>query len=217
MEPSRIAIADAQYLTRVGLRHILSSATGLVIAGESSNDLELMAMLNQEPVDVVIMDYNQPGRFSPETIARLRALDDSPAVVVISEDNDKSRIFSVLEAGVGCFLTRECDDEEILDAIKAALRGDKFFCTKILDFLIEESLGKAPRRHPSGCGATPLSPREVEIVRLVAKGMVAKEIAMELHLSTHTVYTHRKNIMRKLDLAATSELVRYALDQGWVD
>lgn len=216
MDVSRIAIADSQYLTRVGLRHILASTNDVTLVGETTNESELLGLLESQSVDVVILDYNQPGKFGPETVTRLLASESPPGLVIISEDNDKAQIFSVLEAGVGSYLTKECDEKEILDAVQAARRGDKFFCTKILDFLLEETLGKPSKKQTQGCGATPLSPREVEIVRLIARGMVAKEISLELHLSTHTVYTHRKNIMRKLDMTTASELVKYALDRGWV-
>jgi DNA-binding NarL/FixJ family response regulator len=218
MSPFRIALADAQYLTRLGLRQILSQEESLSVVAECSNESDLLTLIDAQPVDAVVLDYNQPGRFSPETLDRLHAAEgQGPVIVVISADSDKQRIFQVLEAGVGSFLTKECDEAEILDALRAALRGDKFFCTKILNLLLEESLGKTAGKTPDKCDATPLSPREVEIVRLVAAGKVAKEIALQLNLSTHTVYTHRKNITRKLGLNTTSELVRYAIDRGWVE
>lgn len=216
MQECQIAIADSQYLTRVGLREVVGKSSHLHIAGEASDEKALLALLEQKPVDIIILDHNQPGKFSMQTLTRLQERSPSPDVLIISADNDKGRIFKVLEAGASSYLTKECDEAEILDAIRATSRGDKFFCTKILDYLLEKSFGKS-FESKDACGPSPLTPREVEVVRLIAAGMVAKEIAGELHLSTHTIYTHRKNIMRKLELANSSELVRYAIDRGWVD
>ena len=111
------------------------------------------------------------------------------------------------------FLTKQCDEEEILDAIKATAKGDKFYCHKILDLIIERSF---PSKSEN-CNATPLSPREKEILTLVAKGKIAKEIAAELHISPHTIYTHRKNILKKLKLTSPTEMIVYALEHGLID
>ena len=110
------------------------------------------------------------------------------------------------------FLTKECDETEILDAVMATAKNERFFCSKILNYILEKSFNKS-----ISCKPSPLSQREVEIVRLIAKGLIAKEIADRLNLSTHTVYTHRKNIMSKLKVKSASELVLYAVNNGIVD
>jgi DNA-binding NarL/FixJ family response regulator len=134
-------------------------------------------------------------------------------ILIISGDEDKKAIYDVLESGVNSFLTKTCDEHEIKDAIAATAKGDKFYCTRIIDYLLEKSFAKD---EVEDCSPTPLSPREVEIVRLIAQGLIAKEIADELSLSTHTIYTHRKNIMKKLNMNSSSELILYALNNGLV-
>jgi DNA-binding NarL/FixJ family response regulator len=99
----------------------------------------------------------------------------------------------------------------VVDAIRATAKGEKFFCTRIVDYLLEKSFAKA-----DNCEQSPLTPREIEIVQLVAKALTAKEIAGTLNLSTHTVYTHRKNIMKKLNLSTSTEMVLYAVQNGYI-
>lgn len=209
MLKTTILLADAQYLVRVGLRCILSKHSDFEVVGEVANEEDLSAALSALQPDVVILDYDGPDNFSRDSINTILANSPAPKILIISEDRDKNAIFKVLESGVQSFLTKTCDEQEIADAVRAAMKGDKFFCTRIVDILLEKSFGKA-----DSCAPTPLSPREIEIVQLVAKGYIAKEIADLLHLSTHTVYTHRKNIMKKLQLQTPSELMLYALNNG---
>jgi DNA-binding NarL/FixJ family response regulator len=207
-----ILLADPQYVARVGLRSILSQHARWQIVGEVEKEEELYLFLQDNQPDIVIIDYKHEGKFGPTVIADVSARFPGIKMIAISDDDDKQSIFRVLESGVSSFLTKSCDAQEITDALQATIRGDKFYCTRILDALLEKSFGKT-----GGCAATPLSIREVEIVQLIAKGFIAKEIAESLHLSTHTVYTHRKNIMKKLQLHTPSELMLYAINHGLLE
>jgi DNA-binding NarL/FixJ family response regulator len=205
-----IAVADSEVLVRLGLRHLLQEQAGFQVVAEAGNEAELMGQLKDHKAQVVIIDYNQPRRFAPQTVRRLKEDFPDTNILVISSDEDKHSVYSILEMGVNSFLTKTCDQSEIIDAIKATAKGDKFYCTRVVNYLLEKSFSKT---EPP---VSPLSEREIEVVQLIAKGFVAKEIAKLLHLSTHTVYTHRKNIMKKLDLKSSSELVLYAVHQAWV-
>lgn len=208
-----ISIADSQYLTRRGLKQVLSQRQGIRVVGEISTEPDLLAHLRTTQPDIVILDYNQPRHFNPETIAKVRASSPRTEVLVISADDQKDRIFNVIQGGIKCFITKECDEAEILDAIHAAKTGQKFFCNKVLDFILEKSLTPASDNTES----SPLTPREQEIVILTAQGLIAKEIAAKLNLSTHTVYTHKKRIMKKLELKSPMQLVMYAIENGMID
>jgi DNA-binding NarL/FixJ family response regulator len=211
MHSISIILADSQYLIRVGLRHILNAHPACNIVAEVTNENQLVVQLRKWHPKVVVLDYNQPDRFSPGTIDLIRHYSPASNVLIISADEDKKTIYQVLESGVSSYLSKQCDEKEILDAVIATAKGEKFYCTNVLNHLLEKSFPKGDT-----CAPTPLTPREIEIVRLVSSGLIAKEIASELNLSTHTVYTHRKNIMRKLKIGTTSELVRYALSEGIV-
>lgn len=212
MQPISILLADSHHLVRLGLRQLLADEKGFAIIGEATDEESLLEELAHHNPQIVILDYNQPGSFSEHTIKQIRTEAPKVNVLVISSDNEKSSIFQVLEYGINSFVTKTCGEEEIIDAVKATAKGEKFFCTKVLDYLLEKSFSK----EEENCAPTPLTPREIEIVRLVAKGLIAKEIAGILNLSTHTVYTHRKNIMKKLNLNTSSELVLYAINNGIV-
>ncbi len=211
-----ILIADAQFLIRAGLRHLLERFPEFEVVGEATQEPDLRQVLFEKRPDVLVMDHDQSASFNQASIETVRNLSPGTQILVISSDNDKSSIYQILEQGVSSFLTKTCGEEEILDAIRATARGEKFFCTRIIDYLLEKSFAKSPEEEED-CRPTPLTPREMEIVRLIAKGLIAKEIANTLNLSTHTVYTHRKNIMRKLELNSSSELVLYAVNNGIVE
>jgi DNA-binding NarL/FixJ family response regulator len=213
MEPISIVLADSHYLSRLGLKHLIDGQTALKVTGEAENEGELREILKKIQPKIVIMDYHQPGYFDIDSVAIIHQLCPKANTLLISGDNNKENIFRVLEHNVQSFLTKTCGEEEILDAIKATGRGEKFFCTKIIDYLLEKSFSK----EEEDCSPSPLTPREIEIVQLIARGLIAKEIAGLLNLSTHTVYTHRKNIMRKLKLNTSSELVLYAVNNGIVE
>ncbi|MEO1261961.1 MAG: response regulator transcription factor [Bacteroidota bacterium] len=208
MSKVSIVIADSQYLIRVGLRHILRDKAECEIIHEATDESQLLNQLKKVEPDVVVLDYNQPGSFTPETVNRLKKEHPNVRLLVISGDENKKTIYHVLENGVNSFLSKKCDEKEIIDAVYATSNNEKYYCTNVLNYLLEKSFPK------ENCAPVPLTPREIEIVRLVANGMIAKEIASELNLSTHTVYTHRKNIMKKLKFGTTSELVLYAVNEG---
>ena len=211
MQPISIILADSQYLIRLGLENLLSQRADFQIVEQSVREDDLLKKVGTHQPRVVILDYHQPGNFSTDTVNRIKENSPKTNVLIISSDTDKGRIDAVLENGVNSFLTKCCDDKEILGAINATAKGEKYFCNNVLNYLLEKSFPKE-----GDCSPTPLSPRELEIVKHVAQGKIAKEIASELHLSTHTVYTHRKNIMKKLGFGSVSELVLYAVNEGIV-
>jgi len=209
MDKTSILIADPQFLVRAGLQCIISQTDEFRIVGEIANLQELPEALLKLRPQILITDHLAEGGLMGRLLDKINTLNPDLKILIISDDSDTGSIFRVLEKGICGFLTRSCDSEEILDALKAARRGDKLFCTRVLDALLEKSLGKT-----DNCLPATLSHREIEIVRLIAGGHVAREIAERLHLSKHTVYTHRKNIMRKLQLQTPSELMLYALSSG---
>ncbi|MEM1123872.1 MAG: response regulator transcription factor [Bacteroidota bacterium] len=205
-----VILADADYLVRVGLNHILEKEANIVVKGEVTNEANLSEMMSVDPADVVIMDYNQPGNFSPKSIQSILNKHPYTGILVISADNDKQTVYEVLEYGVTSFLTKSCDAKEIVEGIHAAAKKQRYFCKKVMDYVFERSFSPTAE----DCAPLPLTVREIEVVQLTAKGLIAKEIASQLDLSTHTIYTHRKNIMRKLKISTSSELILYAVNNG---
>ena len=215
MRPISVILADSQYLVRLGLRHLLRGREQFRVVAEATKEQQLLDQIRAHSPQVVILDYNQPENFSHSTVETIKRTAPYTNILIISADNNKKNIYDILELGVNSFLTKACEESEIIDAIRATARGEKFYCTKVLDFLLEKTFSKGD--DDESCNATPLTPREVEIVQLIAQGLIAKEIAGRLNLSTHTVYTHRKNIMKKLKFNSVSELVLYAVNMGLVE
>jgi DNA-binding NarL/FixJ family response regulator len=209
-ETYKVLLADAQFLIRFALKELLKETNTFLVIGEAGNEAELNRLITKTPPDIIVIDYNQPGFFSIESVKHL--IDQHPTIelLVISSDENKENIYDVINSGVLRFLTKKCDAHEINEAFRAIIRGEKFFCSSIFNFIFEMSFSQ----NSYSSNPLPLSARELEIVQLIAKGLIAKEISKKLNLSTHTVYTHRKNIMEKLKLRRSSELVLFAINKG---
>lgn len=210
MSTTSVILADAEYLIRVGLNHILGKQSNVEVLGTVWDEEGLFNLMEANPAKVVILDYNQTNNLTVESILKLKKEYPETGVLVVSADNEKESIYSVLEAGVTSFLTKSCNEKEILEGIQAAAKQQRYFCRKVMDYVFERSFSSTDEED----APTPLTEREIEVVKLVAKGLIAKEIAGELGLSTHTIYTHRKNIMRKLKINTATELVLYAVNNG---
>lgn len=207
MRKISVLIADNQYLIRIGLKHLFSTQNEVEVLGECRNEKELLEKLPKLLPDVVITDHTQTGKFDENTILKIKKVSPSTKILIISADKDRKSIYQVLENGITGFLTKECASKEILDALTATAKNERFYCNRVMNHIMEKSFGKEDEKKK-----TPLSKREIEVVKLIAEGKIAKEIAALLNLSTHTIYTHRKNIMKKLKLSTAPELVLYAVE-----
>lgn len=205
--------AHPSTLVRAGLRAIIEKGGGINKLADAPDATTLYECLQVNKWDMVIIDHTQPESFDLNTILTLIQQHPALKILVIASDTNQHRVLSILEAGVQGYLTKECDQGEIINAIFTLGKGDNFYCNKIINLLLEKSLDTG---QAETCEPTILTTRELEIVTLIAKGLTNKGIAAELFLSPHTVCTHRKNIMRKLEINSTSELVLYAVNAGLV-
>lgn len=206
----KILIADTQILVREGLKCLMCKYKNIEIVGEVANSKELILSSKKLQPDVIMFDYWHPTAFDIDDITLVKNVSPKSQFVVISADNSKKNILKVIEKGVLSYLTKECDEEEIIGSIRAVLKKEKYLCHKVIDIIID----KHTHQEEDICKAFNLSSRETEIIKLTAKGWDAKTIAEHLFLSTHTIYTHKKNIMKKLDINTTSEMIVYAIQNG---
>jgi DNA-binding NarL/FixJ family response regulator len=209
----KVALADKQALTRVGLKSFIKEKTDLDLLEEVNSLQDLIETLKNHQPQVLLIDYNLRDFISIKDLREARKLSPNTRILVISSDNNKANIFEVLEIGVNGYVTKECSQQEIVGAIYATAKGEKFFCNKVLDLILEKHL----KKDADECLPTELSVREVEVVKWTASGLNARQIADKLHLSHHTVYTHRKNVMKKLTLGSVSELTLYAVKTGIIN
>lgn len=206
----RIVLADAQYLTRAGFRYLFAKQSQIEVVGEATDMGELRVLVAEKVPNMVVMDHFNSPEFTLAHVAELRKEHPEVEVFVVTDDQDRGRIRQILDLRINCILTKHCSPEEIVSAVIAVSKGEKFFCNKVLEVILDhETL-------TDDCSPSNLSPREIEIVRLIASGVTTKDIADQLCLSTHTVYTHRKNIMKKLQIRSASEMILYAMNTGIV-
>lgn len=213
----RILIGDGQLLTRVGLRSLLGNKSHIDIVGEAAYAEELINLSSTNLPDVIILDYYQPPYFDIEDLTRLNETYPQGKTLVITSELDREKVLTALGNGVKGFLTKACDEQEVLGAIRSVAKGEKFFCSKVLDIILERELPSPQEKNlreidNQACEPIKLTQRELEIVNLMVQGLNAQEIADNLHLSVHTIYTHRKNIMRKLDVSSAAEVILYAIN-----
>jgi DNA-binding NarL/FixJ family response regulator len=209
----KVLVADAQFLSRQGLKSMLQQKPFYEVVGEVKRHDELEHFLNNHTVDVVVIDYNQNGNFGVESISMVTELQPTTRIVVLSDDDNKRTIYEVLERGISNFVTKKCDEYEIERAIDSSLKNQKYYCSKILDIIVDKSFGSPEKAG----GLDLLTEREKDILTMFATGKMAKEMASELNISIHTIYTHRKNIMKKLEINSPVELIMFAVNNGLVD
>jgi DNA-binding NarL/FixJ family response regulator len=161
--------------------------------------------------DLVIMDVTMPDLNGIDATRQIRAGNPRVKVIALSMHGERQFVMEMLAAGAAGYLLKDCPVDELLSAIDAVARGDTFLSPKVTGVLVKELVGGIPE---AGAFCGTLSPREREVLQLVAEGKSSKEIALMLHLSSKTVEGHRRQIMDKLKLYSVAELTRYAIREG---
>lgn len=205
-----ILIADHQPLTVAGLESFLAELKGVKILGKVTRGEKLGDLIEELQPDLLIADYNIPGYIILDDIRNALTRSLKTHVLILSSDNNKPSILDALQLGVKGYITKECSLEEVAMAVQSTAKGEKFFCHKILDIIMEKHFNT----EPENCDPTILTARETEILKLLANGQSTQTIADGLYLSPHTVQTHRKSIIKKLNIKSPTEFVIYAMDLG---
>lgn len=208
-----IILADPQLLVREGFKSLMAGKKNMRVVAEASDRGELSHALSEYRPDVLVMDYSAAGAFSPADVEIIKEARPLAEILIISADLDKVKVKQAMAFGAKGFLTKDCGEMEIFGALEATSRGEKFFCNKVLDIILER---EEPNPDKGPCDPVRFTEREIDIVRLMAKGQNAQEIANSLSLSVHTVYTHRKNIHKKLGVSNATEVVLHAIKSGLV-
>ncbi len=210
----KVIIADNSYLIREGFRSIITGNSEFKLVGEAEKADELTEKLLLHHPHVLVIDYTSPF-FCMDDIQAIHQKFPGIHILAVTYPQSKATIAKVIENGVISHLLKDCGKEEIIEAIQSTAKGQKFFCGKILDTVLK---GKdTVASEGVSCDGIKLSPREVEIIQLVAEGMSNKEIAEKIFLSVHTITTHRKNIMSKLGVNNTAGLVMFAIRQNLIE
>jgi DNA-binding NarL/FixJ family response regulator len=212
MNEIRLIIADDHKLFRVGLRQLLEKQAGIRVVGEAATGFEAVALSHELKPDLVLMDISMPELNGIE--ATRRVVDDDPAVkvVILSMHSDRRYIVEALRAGAKGYLLKDSAPEELVRAVHKVMRGQFYLSASISQQVITAFIQFAEPRADSPFAL--LSPREREVLQLLAEGKSTREIADLLNLSGKTVETHRMHVMEKLNMHTIAELTRYAIREG---
>jgi len=213
MKRIAVLLADDHALIRAGLRLVVQLHPEFTVVGEADDGRQAVAMAQSLKPDVVVMDIGMPNLNGIEACRQIRESLPETHVVMLSMHSDEGYILQALKAGARAYLLKDSAESDLARAIHAAAEGKSFFSPAVGKVLLEDYMRRL-RRTGGEDSYDLLSPREREILQLVAEGKSSKEIAGLLELSVYTVETHRARIMQKLNLRGVPELILYAVRKG---
>jgi two-component system, NarL family, response regulator NreC len=213
MKKIRILLADDHTLIRAGLRLIIEQHADLSVVGEAEDGRQAVALAASLKPDVAVLDIGMPNLNGIEAAKQITEGDSGTAVVVLSMHRDETYILRALKAGVRGYLLKDSAESDLVRAIRAVAERKSFFSPAVSKVLLEDYMRKLKRTGAEDSYDL-LTPREREVLQLVAEGKSNKEVAAILNLSVYTVETHRSNVMEKLKLKSLPELILYAVRKG---
>ena len=209
--PIRILIADDHGVLRAGLRALLNAEPDLEVVGEAADGDETLRLTRILEPDIVLLDISMPGCGGIEATRRLKALRASARVLILTVHEDAGLLQAAIQAGASGYIIKRAVESELVNAIQAVSRGDLYVHPAMTRALLAGTDALSPDDRVAV--ETP-TPRELEVLRLIAQGYTNRQIAGKLTISVRTVESHRANLMDKLGLRSRVELVRYAVKHG---
>jgi DNA-binding NarL/FixJ family response regulator len=212
---TRILLADDHALVRRGLRLILDAEPDLVVVAEAADGAEAVEEVRKSEIDLVILDIAMPRMTGLQAAREISRRAPGVRILMLSMHDNEQYFFEALRAGASCYVLKSVADRDLLEACRAAMRGEPFLYPGAITALIRDYLHRA--RQGERLPESILTPREEEIIKLIAEGNSAKEIAEALVISVKTVDRHRANILQKLGMRDRIDLTRYAIRAGLVE
>jgi DNA-binding NarL/FixJ family response regulator len=208
---TRILIADDHSLVRSGLKRVLNAQADLEVVAEASDGAEAVEKALAEDVDLAILDVSMPRMTGIQAAGELSKRKPDVRLLMLSMYDSEQFLFEALKAGASCYVLKSGADEDIVDAARATMRGESFLYPSAINTLVRDYVERGADERPDI-----LTPRELEVLKLIAEAHTSKEIAEELVISVKTVERHRQNILDKLGLRDRVELTRYAIRRGLI-
>ena len=205
----RLLIVDDHQLVRSGLRRLLEAQEDMSVEDEAGNASDGIRLARLHKPDVVLLDVGMPGRSGVEAAPEIREAAPDARILVVSMEDDPSYVREAFAAGASGYVLKEAADDDLLTAVREVAEGRSY-----VDPALGARLAAADAAASAAAEADPLSPREHEVLRMLALGHTNQEISKTLFISVRTAETHRARIMQKLRLQTRAELVRYAIEHG---
>lgn len=219
MNPYLIVLADDHMMFRQGVRRILEEIPAFSVTGEVKDGLELLRLLQTAPPHLVILDISMPNLRGIEATREIKKSHPGMKVLILTMHKDKEYLYHALGAGADGYILKEDADDELVAAIESIRKGNVYISSllssQVSQLIVQSSRNTAPTAEDLS-RTEPLSNREREVLKLIAEAKSSKEIADLLCISIRTVQHHRSNIMKKLDIKKSTDLVKYAIRKGYV-
>jgi len=212
---TRILLADDHPVVLRGLRMVLEAQPDLRVVGEAGDGREAVAKALELDVDLAILDVAMPGQTGLQAAGELKRRRPGLRTLMLSMYDSEQYFFEALKAGASGYVLKSAADRDLVEAVRAAVRGEPFLYPAAVSALIRDYLDRASQGEETP--SDPLTPRELEIVKLVAEGHTTDEIASTLVISKRTVEHHRSHILEKLGMRDRVDLTRYAIRRGLVE
>jgi two-component system response regulator NreC len=211
----RLVLVDDHDVVRSGLRMLLENEADLVILGEAGSGKQALDLVAKLEPDVVIMDITLPDMSGIEVTRRIKQSHPKIAVVALTIHEDQQYFFEMLQVGASAYVPKRAAPNDLIAAIRAAHRGEMYIYPSLAKLLVSDFLSRAGDGDEKAT-MNGLTPREQEVLSMLAEGKTNEEIATALTISRHTVARHRENLMGKLGLHNRSELVKYAIRKSLI-
>jgi len=208
-----ILVADDHGIVRSGIRMLIDRQEGMRVVAEAEDGIEAVALAQSSRPDVAILDVSMPRMTGLQAAREIKARAPDTSVLLLSMHDDERYFFDAVDVGASGYVLKRAADTDLIDAIQAVARGEQFVSPDTERAVIKEWLGGSREERL----ADPLTPRELDVVKLIAEAYTNKQIAEALHVSEKTVESHRANVLSKLGMRDRVELVRYAIRRGLVE
>ncbi len=209
----RILIADDHKLFREGIKSILKEESAIRIEAEAGSGREILQKLETNEIDIILMDIDMPQMDGITTTYMVKETFPDTKILILSGYDDLKYILEVMSAGASGYLVKDAENLDLVNAIKTLAQGNAYYSHKIAEKLAEH-LRNLQTKAPLPFGDITLTKREKEILQLIAREFTNQEIADQLYISTNTVFTHRKNLLKKFNARNTAGLIKYAAEYG---
>lgn len=206
----RVLLADDHSIVRRGMRSLLDTDASIEVVAEAADGLEALRLCEEHHPDLLILDVAMPKLNGIEVVARAQKMQPPPRAIMLSMHVDESYVMRSIFAGARAYLLKDATDEDLLPAIRAVAAGKSFFSPAVTGLLVEDYMRQLKERGLTDSYEL-LTDREKEVLQLLAEGRSNKEVAALLDVGVSTVETHRANLMQKLNLHSTADIVLYAV------